>query len=123
MTKPNTPAPSTDSPPDSVVGSFVTSEGPRPFVFFPHEGRLELEFASRLRDVRTQPSEHEGRKIEAELRKAVALPIREIRFGEYHCRDCDKWEPARPSRWSAGICLSCSLDRGSELADRYFRRR
>ncbi len=36
-------------------------------------------------------------------------------YGERFCPDCKKW--VKPEDWSYAICLSCSLDQGTEISD------
>jgi hypothetical protein len=53
------------------------------------------------------------------LKAAIDLPVKEIRFGEYFCHECKQWVDAVQDLWSVTICMSCSLDRGTDLWERY----
>lgn len=122
---------------DCVVGSIVPS--PVPFVYDRSTGTLILgEQVGGGPD--RLPSPEEAEAVAAAVAEALrrggsstgaaaerSLPsdgaaqgpsatmaVDAVRVGEYRCGVCGEWVPVTPSRWSYGICLSCSLDRDSD---------
>jgi hypothetical protein len=60
-------------------------------------------------------SEDEKAKIAEDLKEAADFPIEieQIRIGEFWCVDGHHWVEAIENKWGVGVCLSCSLARGS----------
>jgi hypothetical protein len=110
--------PASDQPLRVITGSLVTEEAAHPFILYFTDGSLlldEYEPQAALPNL----SEAERTRLENLLRGRLDFPIQEIRFGEYRCTVCGEWVPALRSQWSLSICLSCSLDRDSELWELY----
>jgi hypothetical protein len=105
----------------TIVGSLSADDRTRPFVFFPAEDRILLdayEPQARLAAL----DDVDAAALEARILALANAAGGRVRLGEYYCYVCHRWVPSTRDQWSVGICLSCSLDRGSELAD-YYRRR
>ena len=100
------------------MGSLVTPQGARPF-------RLDIPGERLLLDeYDPQPAVFEltasqAAHLEGTVRRLAGIPIDEVRFGVYFCGVCGEWVAATKSAWSLSICLSCSLDRDSELWEIY----
>jgi hypothetical protein len=96
-----------------VFGTLVFADGSRPFLFDLDSGELAYDD-----HVTGAPSRTLGwlekRRLTRQLRKAVGPEAMAVRIGEYLCRECNRWVAADGSHWSAGICLSCSMDRDSD---------
>jgi hypothetical protein len=94
-----------------VLGSVVVGGRARAFVYESETGALKLdEFAPGP----TAPS----LDVQAlTLLAARAGPLQAVRVGEYFCDTCAHWKSATKEQWSVGLCLSCSLDRASDLSD------
>ena len=52
-------------------------------------------------------------EAEERIRAATDLALSEIHLDAYHCRECERWVPL--SQWSMTLCLSCSMDRDSDV--------
>lgn len=107
--------------PESVIGTVVIDGAARPFVFQPRTGRLTLDDhatpAASQADLATRHPD-----LTAAIGTAVGKDVDEVRIGLFHCSDCRNWLDPATDAWSVGICMSCSLDRGSELRDYYHER-
>lgn len=95
-----------------VVGTVTCGGRHRPFLFDPTSGRLELDRSLAL-DGASGPLETAGLVLLA----STVGPFEAVRVGEFWCATCEHWRRANKAEWSVGLCLSCSLDRASELSD------
>lgn len=93
------------------------SEGPKPFCYFPEDGRVEVGKFHGCGPKQATLPDDERRRVEEAVRRALGDSSLEVRVGEYHCRDCGKWIDLEKGQWSAGMCLSCSMDRASDIFD------
>ncbi len=104
--------------PERVIGTVVLDGAARPFVFQPRTGLLSLDdHATPATSQADLAARHPD--LSPAIRAAVGTDVDEIRIGLFHCSDCRKWLDPAKNAWSVGICMSCSLDRGSELRDYY----
>jgi hypothetical protein len=101
-----------------IVGSLVTPEGARPFAMHLPTGVVELNVYDPQAAV-LELDAVQRRQIEERLRAVLEFPVQEIRLEEYRCGVCGEWVQATRAAWSLSICLSCSLDRDSELWEYY----
>ena len=98
---------------DWVVGSLVTPDGVRAF-------RLQVETAQLVLDDMVggmEPStfsSEERALLEDLLRLTAEFEITEVHLGQYFCHTCKRFVAADRTRWSLGLCLSCSMDRDSD---------
>lgn len=106
-----------DIPHSRVIGTVVTPDQKKPFIYSPDEGRVELDFLHN--PTQAALSDDERVALEHRIRQAVGLEVVEVRIGQYHCYDCGEWFQLDGSQWSLGMCFNCSFDRSSEIADRY----
>jgi len=111
-------ASSASPPPPVLVGSLVTPQGARPFRLDMPAERLQLD------EYEPQPAVaglagNQAAFLERTIRRLAGIPIDEVRLGVYFCNVCGEWVAATKSAWSLSICLSCSLDRDSELWEFY----
>jgi hypothetical protein len=104
---------------NKIIGSIIAKEKVQPFVFNVENGELKLG----VYESQSQESQRSFDKEVIEIRISQQTPFAfdEIRFDEYFCESCKSWFGANTNQWSYGICLYCSLDRGSELAELYSR--
>lgn len=99
-----------------IIGTIIKHGKTRPFVFDTDTKRFQLdEYAARL-EKNNLPAVNQAEMTET-IRKLADFD--EIRFDEYFCEVCQNWFNADKKDWSYGICLSCSLDRGTELSEIY----
>lgn len=101
-----------------VVGTALFEERIIPFAYDPMTGEVAWHEYFPQRE-KTIPDLFNQPIIVARLKAAIDLPVKEIRFGEYFCHECKQWVDAIHGLWSVTICMSCSLDRGTELWERY----
>jgi hypothetical protein len=100
------------------VGSLVTPQGARPFRLDIPADRLQLDEYDpqpAVADLTSSQTTH----LEGTVRRLAGMPIDQVRFGVYFCGVCGEWVAATKTAWSLYICLSCSLDRDSELWEFY----
>lgn len=100
---------------EPIVGSVVVRGRARPFAVFA-SGEVRIGEHLPMAPGRVL-IEEERERAERRVRDEVEGGAEEVRVGEYFCHSCGEWVAATRERWSLGICLSCSLDRGSELRD------
>lgn len=98
-----------------IIGTLLTSTGPRAFWFDDESGHVELDRYDPRHDIK-KVSPGEQNKILSSLQAKAGIEILSVRFGEYFCHTCQKWHEATPRVWSYGLCLSCAMDRDSDLA-------
>ncbi|MBS1796038.1 MAG: hypothetical protein JSS81_19460 [Acidobacteria bacterium] len=101
----------------NVIGSIVENGRVRPFIFNPQTGELRLDENSHERNAPLDSAEAD--ELRGRIRGQLAAAPDEIRIGEYYCTVCRKWFEAAGELWSYGICLSCSLDRATEISEWY----
>ena len=106
--------------PVKLVGSVVLADGSaKPFALDVATGGVGIgEFTEPDADQRRIAGDARA-AAERQVARAAGIAVREVRLGQYCCYACGEWiDVARePERWSAGMCLSCSLDRASDLHD------
>jgi hypothetical protein len=56
--------------------------------------------------------------LDAWIRDVAPPGVARIDLGRFTCRQCGDVVPADREHWSCGICLSCSMDNASEMAER-----
>ena len=56
--------------------------------------------------------------LESRIRIAATFPVARVSVFRFCCRQCGDVVPADREHWSCGICLSCSMDNASEMAER-----
>jgi len=56
--------------------------------------------------------------LDAWIRDVAPQGVARIDLGRFTCRQCGDVVPADKEHWSCGICLSCSMDNASEMAER-----
>jgi len=101
-----------------VVGSLVTDVGTRAFMFDPETDRFELDAytqsgsEARLTEIQKRRDEHRIHRVSDFLAEGV-------RIGEYFCESCGTWAKADRHQWSFRICVSCAMDRASEMGEYY----
>ena len=105
------------SEPNKIVGSVIVYGKVRPFVFHTETGVLGFD----VYEPQSPQTQTEFDKEEIEIRVSHQSPFLfdEIRLGEYFCESCKSWFAANKNQWSFGICLYCSLDRGTELSEMF----
>ena len=106
---------------DLIVGSLVTPGGVRPFMVYLPGGPLTLD-EYEPQAVRPELTDAQSHALQISVREMSGFPIAEVRFGEYLCRECQQWVDATHAQWSLTMCLSCSLERGTELREHYEER-
>ena len=68
-------------------------------------------------DGTTSVSEETKIEMERRVREAANYPDADVHIGKYFCTVCKNWLDATRQVWSYGTCLSCSLDRATEISD------
>ena len=101
-----------------VFGSLVTDTGGRAFMFDPETALLELDVYTQVGS-EVELTEIQKNRDELRIRKASDNSVEEIRIGEYFCGSCGTWAKADRHQWSLRICMSCAMDRASELGEYY----
>lgn len=100
--------------PTRIVGSLVAQGKVRPFVL--DSGQLKLDvYEPDPREVSQRY--FSTRSMEQQVREAAGFPIDEVRIGEYFCDRCGNWLRANKEEWSYAMCISCSLDQGTEISE------
>ncbi len=97
-------------------GMIVTKDGAEPFFFDALAGAVRLGEHVILQG-RIKPEGYEKVLVRKLVGALSGLDALEVRIGEFHCHVCDGWADATRSDWSGSICMSCSLDRASDMAD------
>jgi len=111
-----------------VLGTVVLAGVPTAFVFDPVTDGLQLN-EYRHNPVQNVPPPNELVPLLASILAAVRAAAGEgdpaarddfdIRVGWYWCSECRSWLRLDGTGWSYGVCMSCSMDRASEMADYY----
>jgi len=101
-----------------VVGSLLTDTGARAFMFDPETGRFELDVYTQLGS-EARLTEIQKRRDENRVRSVPDYSAEGIRIGEYLCENCGTWATADRHQWSIRICVSCAMDRASEMGEYY----
>ena len=101
-----------------VVGSLVTDTGGHAFMFDPETALLTLDVYTQLGN-EGELTEIQKRRDELRIRGVSDNSVEEIRIGEYFCDSCETWAGADRHSWSLSICVSCAMDRASEMWEYY----
>jgi hypothetical protein len=56
--------------------------------------------------------------LESRVRAAAPFPVARVSLFFFHCRQCGDVVPADTGHWSVGLCVSCSMDNASDMAER-----
>lgn len=99
-----------------LVGSLVTSDTVTPFIFDSTRNSLQLgEHAAK--HTLAACSEPDMAELRQRIRELAGQPDADVRFNTYYCSCCGQWADATTQQWSYTICISCSLDRATEMAE------
>ena len=101
-----------------VVGSLVTDTGGHAFMFDPETALLKLDIYTQVGS-EVELTEIQKRRDELRVRRVSDNSVEEIRIGEYFCDSCGTWAKADRHQWSLEICVSCAMDRASEMSEYY----
>jgi hypothetical protein len=103
----------------NVTGSVKTQGRIRPFVLDVTSGELRLDVCEPVPPPKPgEPRASIARnELERRIREGVGAPVEDIVVGQYFCDRCGKWAAANTQEWSLSICMSCSLDRATELSE------
>jgi hypothetical protein len=101
-----------------VVGSLVTDTGGHAFIFDPETALLKLDIYTQVGS-EVELTEIQKRRDELRIRRVSDNSVEEIRIGEYFCDSCGTWAKADRHQWSLEICVSCAMDRASEMSEYY----
>jgi len=101
-----------------VVGSLVTDTGGHAFIFDPETALLKLDIYTQVGS-EVELTEIQKRRDELRVRRVSDNSVEEIRIGEYFCDSCGTWAKADRHQWSLEICVSCAMDRASEMSEYY----
>lgn len=105
--------------PEYIVGSIITEGGSRPFVMYTETGKFEVGTYTRPDAAQQTLSVIQQQRFIQLIAERAGLPFSQVRLGQYRCSECGEWVEATPKQWSISVCMSCSLDRASELYERY----
>jgi hypothetical protein len=97
-----------------IIGTIIKEGNSRAFAFDIENGTIEFDVFKPTWEKSCLNPIQQAEYLEA-IRNLT--PFDEIRFDEYFCGVCKDWFDSTKQEWSVGICLSCSLDRGSELSE------
>ena len=100
-----------------IVGTLVLGVATQPFVFDAATNEVQLDVYAPAKAGASVTAVPEN--FAELLSTLLGFRVDAVRLGEYYCADCRNWLPADKNCWSITICLSCSLDRGTELAEYY----
>ncbi len=104
---------------ERVVGSVIIGDGPRPFVLHVQSGQFDLGSYARPDAAQQSLSVIQLQRFAQLVQERAGVGFAQVRIGDYFCTHCRQWVAATPEQWSLSMCLSCSMDRDSELAERY----
>jgi hypothetical protein len=101
-----------------VVGSLVADIGGRAFMFDPETDVLKLDVYTQVGD-EVELTEIQKRRDEHRIHMVSGHSEEKIRIGEYFCDSCETWARANRHEWSLRICVSCAMDRASDMGEYY----
>lgn len=101
-----------------IVGSVRIESDIQPFSYSPEDNTLVLD-KYEMNPLSAALSEEEKQKIRDKITGSIGCLPDEVRFGEYFCSECREWIELDGNQWSLGVCLSCSMDRDSDMADSF----
>lgn len=104
---------------ERVVGSIIREGGPQPFVLDVKTGKLEVGKHARPDEAQGKLSIIHQQRFAQLVHERANVSYAQVRVGQYFCTRCGRWTEATPQQWSISVCMSCSLDRASDLADHY----
>jgi hypothetical protein len=102
----------------TIVGTVIIGESLHPFVLDPATNTIRLDVYDPTPAGEVLVIAETDSVVET-VSKLLGSAVNAVRPGEYYCSACRNWLPADRNCWSMSICMSCSLDRGSELAEYY----
>jgi len=108
-----------------LVGSIVTSQDidkVQPFIYDWWTETLSVGKYKKGWDLKkesTNLNDQERAAIISEIERFTSLSVETVRLGEYWCSEQGHWVEALGDAWSVGVCMSCSMDMGSELMEHY----
>ncbi len=105
--------------PEYIVGSIITASGPQPFVMHTKTGKFTVGDYARPDEAQQHLSVIQQQRFAQLIAERTGASFAEVRLGQYHCSECGQWVEATPQQWSLSVCLSCSMDRASEMHERY----
>jgi len=105
--------------PEYIVGSIITASGPQPFVMHIETGKFTVGDYARPDEAQQRLSVIQQQRFVQLIAERTGASYAEVRLGQYHCSECRQWVEATPQQWSLSVCLSCSMDRASEMHERY----
>ncbi len=105
--------------PDYIVGSIITEGRPQPFVMHTRTAKLEVGNYTKPDETQQNLSVIQQQRFVQLIAERAGVSFAEVRLGQYHCSECGQWVEATPQQWSLSVCLSCSMDRATELHERY----
>ena len=105
--------------PEYIVGSIITESGPQPFVMYTETGKFDVGNYVKPDEAQQSLSVIQQQRFIQLIAERAGLPFAQVRLGQYRCSACGQWVEATPGQWSISVCMSCSLDRASELNERY----
>jgi hypothetical protein len=102
----------------NVVGTALLSTGEQPFSYDLQTDTFHRGF-DRPDRTPSHPFPAQLARVEPHLRAELGVGLDQIRIGELHCGRCDAWFDVmrEPSAWSLAMCIYCSMDEPSEMAD------
>jgi hypothetical protein len=56
--------------------------------------------------------------LESRIRIAAPFPVARVSLSRFLCRQCGELVPADSANWSYSLCIGCSMDNASEMAER-----
>ncbi len=105
--------------PEHIVGSIITPSGPQPFVMHTKTGKFTVGDYARPDEAQQRLSVIQQQRFVQLIAERAGLSFAQVRLGLYLCSECGQWVEATPQQWSISVCMSCSLDRATELHERY----
>lgn len=102
-----------------VVGSITTDEGPKPFSLDLQTGRFMVGEYVQPDEAQQALSITQQQRLAQLIHEHAGVSFAQVRIGQFYCTHCDLWVEATREQWSHSLCMSCSLDRASELAEHY----
>ena len=102
-----------------IVGSIIIEGKTQPFVMRTQTGKFEVGDYAKPDDAQQNLSVIQQQRFVQLIAERAGISYAQVRLGQYHCSECGQWVEATPQQWSISICMSCSLDRGTELHERY----
>ncbi len=105
--------------PEYIVGSIIFEGRPQPFVMNTRTAKLEVGTYTKPDETQQNLSVIQQQRFVLLIAERTGVSFAEVRLGQYHCSECGQWVEATPEQWSLSVCLSCSMDRASEMHERY----